>query len=1449
MVSEKDTYICACQNQSRRKNKLTYPDSGLTKDGKQHKLSFDCGERCINRWVSTECYVKTCPANDFCQNRRFQMYQYSNVYPVKTKNKGWGLCAGEPLKKGVFVMEYVGEIFSTETEFGQKRMEMYAKSNVSYLMKSSASEVIDATEYGNMARFINHSWDPNCETQKWNVLGEIWVGIFTLRDINVGEELNFDYQFDCFNTPYSRWYCGSDNCKGFLGIRPINKDQEKELEDNLACKICKKAKDNEILPDGTRANEKEGMIKGLDPDDLYQRVSLFTYSKSHRIEDPMYILCFQCKYSFHIKCITPKITKKKLHKDDFEYFWKSCKKKNRIKRKSKKKSSQNLNSEITEENPITDSYFTEQEDKTRKEDYSDEGIVIIEGVGEGDEPKIKEPCIIKSSIQKFKVIIDPDILHDDDMHGGKESIQSTIYKPKSENLSEKDIELVDQFQVSANDIKMNKSDDMDVDENSNFEQESSIIKILKSNLIEVKSANESNAEASHIDEEVQYDPHYANLLDELVRQEFEQLEKEIEAQIVEKEIIEYQDSAGNICIRSKRSKKPINFLHLLQKRLKKRISSRKNRNLALYGEYKGKAIPKYYLDSTEEIEDVPMKKSKSTKLPLARSNSQKLELAANQSILKKPTSRRRLHKIIESPSKLSKVKEESNEESEYSVNPPREFKPDNPVAEEDDILCDEDMPESAKFLNHSSDKDSDMDDIIDTKIKIFTPDGYDVRSHDDSDNIEDEVQQMFTKSAPTGFEDKRRPSSISDTKVKAEKLNDLLDEDDKDIELLEMNNNQQLQRPMSVEGEKPKWLLKDSISNSSMSIGSESSSDDKIGQFTHTDEQKALSHHSYDIGEESDLLKEDDEDFDRRENSSLIMQKSLTTILPPIRKLADTKKNVSGIDKFMKEHENNDRLRDAINKKHIMDNFNKIKAKTYNLSDYVTEKDEQSIGTNSEKRIYVMHVTESELKIIRKNRNLLLDLGAKLFWDHKYENMRNDHPFFHHAESLNEKKIKFQISGNFTEVYRARDAIIFLLNYERKIEKEQVVVVEITMWVPKILIKKVIGYQEKNINYYYKKFDVSISYNPNFINDESYPIQEETEIKIKGKKAFAEIVSSDINEKVSQLIVRTIHLAPADCKYLKEKICQLKCRIDPAELRICRTTKQQKIINMNHPFFHIPAYYKEVLIIGDKAEVHKAETEIYKFLREEKTNNQNIYTLSILIPFTIQPEEYNSYVDRIKERYLVDLQTYDPIPPRKHPTAMLVGTWDNISLAKDMMVEWIEKQRNIQMSRWNDYDNFEKMILNQQIRFTYKSLKRYIIEKHVKYLKYWDLTSHTVVRELPDQPVTEHDKEGSMYFDLAKGEADSLKYFMKHVDSETAINILFATNSQSRDPSHSATFNKQNDFWQITQKYDLDKKEILKKWYELLFKNMREYNFMSSHSRYSDSQYAGSGINEGYGYS
>lgn len=115
-------------------------------------------------------------------------------------------------------------------------------------MKTTPNEVIDPTYVGNIARFINHSCDPNCETQKWNVVGEVCVGIFALKDIKENEELSFDYQFDFFKTPFTKCYCGTTKCKGYLGILATNQSDNK-LDQNMSndnnesapyCSYCKK---------------------------------------------------------------------------------------------------------------------------------------------------------------------------------------------------------------------------------------------------------------------------------------------------------------------------------------------------------------------------------------------------------------------------------------------------------------------------------------------------------------------------------------------------------------------------------------------------------------------------------------------------------------------------------------------------------------------------------------------------------------------------------------------------------------------------------------------------------------------------------------------------------------------------------------------------------------------------------------------------------------------------------------------------------------------------------------------------------------------------------------------------------------------------------------------------------------------------------------------------------
>lgn len=44
-----------------------------------------------------------------------------------------------------------------------------------------ASSCCQPAVQGNLGRFINHSCEPNCETQKWVVHGELAIGLFTLQ--------------------------------------------------------------------------------------------------------------------------------------------------------------------------------------------------------------------------------------------------------------------------------------------------------------------------------------------------------------------------------------------------------------------------------------------------------------------------------------------------------------------------------------------------------------------------------------------------------------------------------------------------------------------------------------------------------------------------------------------------------------------------------------------------------------------------------------------------------------------------------------------------------------------------------------------------------------------------------------------------------------------------------------------------------------------------------------------------------------------------------------------------------------------------------------------------------------------------------------------------------------------------------------------------------------------
>lgn len=176
----------------------------------------DEGE-CINRLTQVECLAEDCRCGHFCQNQRFQRKEYAKVDIVKTEKKGYGLRATQAIPAESFVYEYIGEVVP-EVDF-RKRMQRYHDERIPhfYFMMLQRDEYLDATKKGDIARFINHSCNPNCYVAKWSVGKHMRMGIFTQRDIIKGEELTFNYNVDRYGNEAQPCYCGEPNCVGQLG--------------------------------------------------------------------------------------------------------------------------------------------------------------------------------------------------------------------------------------------------------------------------------------------------------------------------------------------------------------------------------------------------------------------------------------------------------------------------------------------------------------------------------------------------------------------------------------------------------------------------------------------------------------------------------------------------------------------------------------------------------------------------------------------------------------------------------------------------------------------------------------------------------------------------------------------------------------------------------------------------------------------------------------------------------------------------------------------------------------------------------------------------------------------------------------------------------------------------------------------------------------------------------
>jgi len=126
-----------------------------------------------------------------------------HVWVGTSRIAGTGLFAGQHIKKGTRIIQYIGQRIPKE-----ETAERLYQGN-QYIFEFNDRYNIDGKTLKNTARYINHSCDPNCEI----LITKRTIWIVAKRDIHEGEELSYNYGF---TAKQYRCQCGANNCCGYI---------------------------------------------------------------------------------------------------------------------------------------------------------------------------------------------------------------------------------------------------------------------------------------------------------------------------------------------------------------------------------------------------------------------------------------------------------------------------------------------------------------------------------------------------------------------------------------------------------------------------------------------------------------------------------------------------------------------------------------------------------------------------------------------------------------------------------------------------------------------------------------------------------------------------------------------------------------------------------------------------------------------------------------------------------------------------------------------------------------------------------------------------------------------------------------------------------------------------------------------------------------------------------
>ena len=125
-------------------------------------------------------------------------------YRIGRSRTGLGLFATKPIKKGRRIIRYFGPLLDSK-----KKEEDDIENK--YLFELNNRWTIDGSVRANVARYINHACKPNAESDVRPRKRRVYIR--AIKNIEPGEEINYDYGTDYFKAYLKPIGCKCDACE------------------------------------------------------------------------------------------------------------------------------------------------------------------------------------------------------------------------------------------------------------------------------------------------------------------------------------------------------------------------------------------------------------------------------------------------------------------------------------------------------------------------------------------------------------------------------------------------------------------------------------------------------------------------------------------------------------------------------------------------------------------------------------------------------------------------------------------------------------------------------------------------------------------------------------------------------------------------------------------------------------------------------------------------------------------------------------------------------------------------------------------------------------------------------------------------------------------------------------------------------------------------------------